>query len=421
MKKFVFVLVCLLLMGVLPVFAGGQKQDGTTTLEFWTIPELPNNQMVELFYQKKQSTTKINIVTIPGDDMMQLIQAAVSSGTSVDIFYTDLGMHRAEALLDADLIYFLDDAAKKYGWDKKLTPFSIAEATHRGKLCAVPNETEFIAMWYNKKIFNQLGVKIPKSWNELVAIVNKASAAGIKPFAFGDLEKTPAHHRIGLAYHWNPKGRLGLEPAVFGNVPLDSPDLIKGIETLMLLDGVYWPDAVQLARTEAIAAFLEGRAAMMHNGTWMVGDIKDIGNAEDFGVFIPPIPGTSTLSTIAGAGGGFYINTTCKDKAAALDFLDIAISEESQRYHVQYGFLPVIDLDVMSVPGASPLAKEILTVMNESLDNMGFYIHHFISTDMTKWLRDGYQALLMKQITAAEFAQRMQELKIQAKKDGFTL
>ena len=87
-----------------------------------------------------------------------MIRTALASGSGPDVFYFELGAGHVQSVIDAGLIVNLDEYAKEYGWFEKLQPFSLAEATHQGILWAIPNETEFIAMFYNKKIFKELGV-----------------------------------------------------------------------------------------------------------------------------------------------------------------------------------------------------------------------------------------------------------------------
>jgi raffinose/stachyose/melibiose transport system substrate-binding protein len=353
--------------------------------------------------------------------MRELIIASVTSGSGPDIFYFELGAGQVQPLIDADLIIPLDDVANELGWRDKFSSFALFEATHQGKLWGVPNELEYIGMFYNKKIFKELGVDVPKSWDELVEIATKAEAAGYVPFAFGDMEKWPGFHRIGIGYQWNPEGKALVEKAIFDDtVDLNDPRFVEGFEKLMLLDRQYWANATEQSHDEAIASFVNGNIAMYHMGTWLVNDIQKAGGtADDFGVFIAPVPGTATPSTIAGAGGGWYINSSCEYIDEAIDFLEVAVSDEAMEAWAKKGYVPPVNLDIESIDGVPDITKAVIQTMNENMDDMGYFIHHFVSPEQSSWTTDGYQGLLLGTISPKQFVDRFYELGVEAKAKGF--
>jgi raffinose/stachyose/melibiose transport system substrate-binding protein len=72
--------------------------------------------------------------------------------------------------------------------------------------------------------------------------------------------------------------------------------------------------------------FLAGRAAMMLEGNWLVGQLKNANRAADFGVF--PFPGASRLY---GFGEYNYISTKSKHPDIAAKFLDYLESTPVQQ------------------------------------------------------------------------------------------
>lgn len=419
MKKLVVLLLVLTTL-MLAVNVGSLAEGGKKTeLIYWANPGQPHQEMVDLFVQAHPDVD-VKLVEVPSDDMRNLITAAVSSGTGPDIFYFETSMGQVEPLMDAEMILDLEAYADQYGWKERITPFALAEATHRGKLWAIPNETEFIGMYYNRTILEEIGCEEPQNWDEMIECAEKAEAAGYKPFIFGNLEKWTALHRIGTGYQWNPGGKEAVADAIFNYKPLDSEGFIEGLELLMELDKAYWPDAVQLSHNEAIAAFLENQALFFNMGTWLVSDILTSGHPEDFGLFVPFKPHTDERSTIAGAGAGWYVSSTCKTPDLAMAFLDTCISDAAQTYWVQYGFVPAVEFDVLAVEGVSEQTVQIVDTMNDSMEGMGYYIHHFLSSEQSAWIQNGYQSLLLGQITPAEYAAEFQRLWEQAIDEGFT-
>lgn len=415
MKKVIALLLASILLFSLTTVIADEKIE----LVYWANPGQPHQEMIDIFVAKHPEVS-IKLVEVPSDDMRNLITAAVSSGTGPDIFYYETSMGQVQPLMDADMILDLEAYADQYKWKERITPFALAEATHRTKLWAIPNETEFIGMYYNKVILKELGCEEPTNWDEMIACADKAKEAGYIPFVFGDLEKWTALHRIGTGYQWNPEGKAAVADAIFNYKPLDTEGFVEGLKLLTELDTAYWPDAVQISHNEAIANFVENKALFFNMGTWLVSDILNSGHPDDFGLFVPFKPHTDERSTIAGAGAGWYVSSSCKYPDLAMEFLDSCISDEAQTYWVQYGFIPAVEFDVLSVPDVSDQTKLIVEQMNLYIDGMGYYIHHFLSSEQSAWIQDGYQGLLMGEVTPEEYAAEFQRLWEEAINEGFT-
>src|SRR6478609_1456137 len=66
----------------------------------------------------------------------------------------------------------------------KIFPSAFGAATVNGKLYAMPIETVApIVLFWNKKMFDQIGAQPPQSWNDVLALVPKFNKKGIAPFS----------------------------------------------------------------------------------------------------------------------------------------------------------------------------------------------------------------------------------------------
>ena len=54
-----------------------------------------------------------------------------------------------------------------------------------GQQVAVPYEYRTCALYYNEKVLDQLGVAVPKTYDEVVKVAKKAAAAGFTGFGTG--------------------------------------------------------------------------------------------------------------------------------------------------------------------------------------------------------------------------------------------
>jgi glucose/mannose transport system substrate-binding protein len=80
----------------------------------------------------------------------------------------------------------LDDLAKKGNWLPNLPPLLVKNMTYDGHVIAVPVDLHGANyQFYSVKIFDQLKMQPPKTWDEFFAMARKIKAAGYIPLAYG--------------------------------------------------------------------------------------------------------------------------------------------------------------------------------------------------------------------------------------------
>jgi glucose/mannose transport system substrate-binding protein len=119
-----------------------------------------------------------------GTQAMTVLRARVTAGsipTSVQMLGFDILDWAANGSL-ADL----NDIAGKAGWDKVVPAALQKFSKYEGKWVASPvnvHSTNWV--WANKAVLDKLGVTPPKTWDEFIAVLDKAKAAGVTPLAHG--------------------------------------------------------------------------------------------------------------------------------------------------------------------------------------------------------------------------------------------
>lgn len=68
-------------------------------------------------------------------------------------------------------------------WDQDLNFDFYAFRNSKGERTLLPTQAVHIMWYYNKEIFDKLGLQPPKTWDELVQVAEKIQAAGITPIA----------------------------------------------------------------------------------------------------------------------------------------------------------------------------------------------------------------------------------------------
>jgi len=119
-----------------------------------------------------------------GDAAMTALKAMVAAGTyptaSQMLGYTVLDYAQAGVMGD------LTETAKAEGWDKAVPAALQKFSVYDGKWVAAPVNVHSVNwLWINKGVMDKIGGTEPKTFDDLLALLDKAKAAGVTPLALG--------------------------------------------------------------------------------------------------------------------------------------------------------------------------------------------------------------------------------------------
>lgn len=222
------------------------------------------------------------------DDYRAWLLTMLAAGTPPDIFYVDI--YWAEEVIKTGLVRPLDDFIATSTVLKKedLIPVLAEAFTVDGKLYAISKDFNSLVVFYNKAMFDAMGVPYPNETDDWFSFLDKVRRvhnppewvgiclnpdfARFLPFAFAagmpflDDDGTAPFERpeaIAAAQFFSAPIRLG-----FGATAADL--------------GVGWPGA----------AFVEEKAAVVIEGGWLIPPIREGAPLMDFGTtFLPQIGG----------------------------------------------------------------------------------------------------------------------------------
>src|SRR3954463_5599800 len=97
------------------------------------------------------------------DQIRDVVNTAISSGTGPDLIFYDAGPGYAGVLADANLLLPLDDYAKQYGWTERVAAPAVEATTIDGKFYGMPLQTDLIGMFYNKTLLDKEGLEVPET------------------------------------------------------------------------------------------------------------------------------------------------------------------------------------------------------------------------------------------------------------------
>ena len=89
-------------------------------------------------------------------------------------------------LAEQGVLTSLDDLAKKGNWVPNLPPLLVKNMSYDGHVIAVPVDIHGANyQFYSVKVFDDLKMQPPKTWDEFLAMAPKIKAAGYIPLAYG--------------------------------------------------------------------------------------------------------------------------------------------------------------------------------------------------------------------------------------------
>ncbi len=165
---------------------------------------------------------------------------------------------------------------------KSFTVDTRPDSATPGAWWGAPYEMVLMLIHYNVAVFEEMGLTPPTTWAEFLAVCaaidEKGADKGIKPICVSG----PTDAYCG---HWWDRmtqrvvGREAVEACVFGDAKLaDNPGFLTAAQEIAKLPENHWfMDGFEGADfTTAQALFFQGKAAMIHMGTWLAAEMKDV-------------------------------------------------------------------------------------------------------------------------------------------------
>ena len=297
------------------------------------------------------------------DEHKSALRVAAGSSEGPDIFFSWAGFGLGGEFVNAGLSLPLDKYYAEYKWDDMFLPTVLGfSKQYKGGRHGVPYTFHAEALYYNKALFKQAGIEgEPKTYDELVADAEKLKAAGIPAISFGGtvnwhvmrLMDVILETKCGAEKH-DALMATTLDWSTEACATASFEEMHKWSSNYFL------KPFMGIDQAQSFNLFLAGRAAMMLEGDWLVGQLQGANaNLDDYGVFAFPT-GTNRLYGFAEYN---YISTKSKNPDEAAKFLNYLGSTEVQQAHLgNFGSISVNKNVKYENP--NPLDKTWLGIFN---------------------------------------------------------
>lgn len=298
------------------------------------------------------------------DDLYQTIGLPnlLNSGEAPDIYFEWAGA-RLQSRYDEGFVADLTDAVDgtELGGYFEEGAFN---GMHIGdKVVMVPGNADVTnVIWYNVDIFNDLGLEVPTTWDEFLAVSQKIKDAGITPIATGNKD-------LWAAGNWTSHmvsrviGEDMYDQMMRQEIPMDSPEIIEGLATIKeLADAGYVNESANaIDDNEGAQLFFGGKAAMHPIGSWLVSWAIEEAPDLNFDYFnLPAMDGAGAQDSVIGVATGYVVNAKSPNIDTAVEFLTLFSSPEFTSQMVEAGGTPLatgaMDRDDIDERSASLMA-----------------------------------------------------------------
>ena len=354
-------------------------------------------------------------------NMREILKTALSAGTGPDIMFYDTGPGFAGVLAYAGLLLPLDEAYAQYGWNERIFHWAKDRTVFGGKTYGIGHELEFIGVFYNKRIYDELGLAEPKTHDEYINQCEKLKGAGYIPIAFSDQDKWPAGHMFSV-FAGNIAGKDKLAQAISAEAPWNAPDFVQAIQMFfvdMNKAGYFIPDVNAVTYDDANGLFYSGKAATTITGSWMVEAYTDPDTMSDpVGFFFYPSIGGKPIAPPAGLGSGYFVSKATKSPEGSFQFLDYLMSEEAAKIWLEeLAKIPPLHID-LSKYNLPDLFRFCVEALQQHADEMGYNIDLLTPDNFNTMMFDGFQEVLNGTKTALQQADDLEKAMQEAKAAG---
>lgn len=229
-------------------------------------------------------------------------------------------------------------------WD----PAAIKDAnSYNGKVYSLNiGKVAYNGMFYNKTIFEENGLKVPETWDELVALCETLQSKGIAPITSGGKDVWPINMLWNGFINANEADTTAFEKGLWtGERKYNDPQTLKIFDKMAKYATFYEKGVNSVDYASVIGRFVAGKAAMLQDGTWQAAQITAADPDFKFGYFC--IPGDTKGSTPPQLAGKYDIGyagaAKSANKDAILKWLGFFSEKENYTTFVDaIGFIPTM-------------------------------------------------------------------------------
>lgn len=396
----------------------------TINLRHTLVKESNAKELERLEQVKKDVEAKVPGLTIELNGMeeqthrYQRLRAEMSQGNPPHIFNLFGGTDTIDFAKTGNLLD-LTPILEELGLKDQF--LNLGEFTVDGKVYGLPNAGYVEGIFYNKQIFKDAGVEVPKTWDELMTVSETLKSQGIVPFGLGAKDAWVTSMLFNTIWV-RMGGPFITEDIQAGEAKWTDPGLIEGYKKYKeLAEKEYFSKGtLSLTYAQGQGDFQTGKAAMAFDGSWAGGtfsnpDLTPV--AEHLGFFAFPTtggPGDKAINASYSNGYGFSSKLNDQELVAVKEFIKRFYSkEEQEKQHIEEGWLPSMNITMSS---AKPYVNEIVAASAAAETTFPAF-DAVVPAKVRDTIYTATQELIGNRITPEQFGEKIQKVQEEADKE----
>ena len=332
--------ILMILLALFPLFAGGASEgpeEGQTEIFFFhRWPNDPKNSMFNDLlaqYMEENPDIYISMDCILNDQYKERIRMIVPTEDVPDVFSSWSGTFAEEMVASGNVLPLNDIYEADPEWSGKLAAASVAGFTFNGTIYGIPWSQDGKVFFYNKKIFDELGLEEPETWGEFIALLDTLRAAGYEnPVAEGLVDQWAVLHYLGTINQRMIDEETLSKDYDASTGEFTDPGYVRALEYWQQLTSYMGEVASAIDHeTARNTLFATGEAPIMYLQFAEIPQLEQV-IPEDFeyGFFNFPAfeEGLGDPNALTGAPEGFMISNKAENIDACVDFLKWLVSPE---------------------------------------------------------------------------------------------
>lgn len=340
------------------------------------------------------------------------LKTAMAGNELPDVFF-NWGAGTMKPYVDAGLVLPLDE----YMTDdikSRILGGTLENFTFDGKVYGYPYSVAVASLYVNTELFEQNGVKIPETYDEFLAAVDAFSAAGITPISLGEKDLWPGLMIFGI-HAIRMAGTEDFNAALNGTGSYNTPEMVEAARLVQDLSarGGFGTSAMGTSEDDAVAAFKQGKAAMMFMGSWLNGDCEADDAAVKGKISVIKFPaiegGKGGAEDFHGGSGETFLvssRTEHPDEAAAV--AQYICEKMSKDQYLAGSGMPAWEAEMGDTADLNRLSQEIANLTGSATGYV-YWLDSLTGGSAADTLKNEIAVLIAGEETPEEFCENLQQ------------
>lgn len=251
---------------------------------------------------------------------------------------------RTSYLVEKGLLAPVDELMNKPAMVEQFGPALLDALAVNGKACMVPMTRHYVALFYNPRVFAEAGLEPPRSWDDLLLVVDTLRQRGLVPIALGARNQWPAQFWFDYILLRGAPATVR-EDLVAGRLSYASAPVRQALERWATLveRGAFNKDLAIQDWDQAMQMVLDGQAGMTLMGSWVLGycSSRNAVYSEDYDFCAFPVLDPAVPTVSLGPIDGVVLAKGARSPQAAMQVLArLADPQVQESFNIQAGSIP---------------------------------------------------------------------------------